>query len=253
MTEGRDGYAAGMTVTTLRRSVVALLLAAGLLSACGDDDGSASDTTLTSVPAVTTDTTDPETSDGAPAGTSDDEGDSSDTDGELARSFIRAFDGELVDGVWEIDDAGVVEFSVVDNGLELGEVVAYEDWEFRVTEEESDEIEVEFRRAEHRYAFEVEYDDGVLQIEQDLDIDPAEPGTFEIGPVGVATIAVEGGTVSLTDLEVVDEWDVAEREESDDEVEIELRRDNVKWSFEAELDNGRLEVQIDFEIEGRFP
>lgn len=233
------------------RAAVAAILAASALAACGDDDGPASETTLSSVPEVTTETTNTD-ADNRDTDSSDEDG-SADTSGDFARSLIRAFDGELIDGVWEIDDAGVVDFTVGDNGLELGEVVSYEDWEVRVTEEDPDEIEVEFRRAERRYVFEVEYDGRILEIEQDLDIAPAEPGRFEIGGAAVATIAVEGNSVILTDLEVADGWTVTDQDESDGEVEVDLRRDNVDWTFEAEIDDGELEVAIDFKIEGAFP
>lgn len=66
-------------------------------------------------------------------------------------------------------------------------------------------------------------------------------------------LAVDGGSVNLVDLSVSDGWTVTEQDTDDGEVEIELRRDNVTWELDAEVDDGQLEVEIDFEIEGRYP
>lgn len=167
-----------------------------------------------------------------------------------AAETISVDDPRLSDGIWEVGDAGTVEFTVDEGGLTLVDTIANDGWATSVDVDAADEIEVEFRRDEQEYTIEIELDDGILEIEIDLDIDPAEPGTFAIGPAATAELAVDGDAVTLVDLSVTDGWDVTERDEDDGEVDVQLRQGNVTWDFDAEVDDGRLQVQIDFEIEG---
>lgn len=236
----------------MRRTVTALAAASLLFAACSDDDDAAPPdaidllTTTTTTTDNTTSTTDGATDDEGPADGIDDPATADGT-------VIRAEDGVLTDGVWAVGEAGTVEFALSDGGLELIEVVTAEGWSSSVDESSPDEIEVDFRRGNLDHQIEIEYEDGILEIEIDLDIDPADPGTFTLGSAGAVDLAVDGGSVNLVDLSVSDGWTVTEQDTDDGEVEIELRRDNVTWELDAEVDDGQLEVEIDFEIEGRYP
>lgn len=234
-----------MSPSRTRTTIAAAAIAALVLAGCADSDDDAADPTSTTVPATPPEADGPD--DTTTTTATEDEG--PETDG----GVISASDGVLSDGVWEVGEAGTVEFAVGPEGLELIEVVANDGWSYSIDVEVAREIEVDFEQGPREYEIEIEYENGILEIEIDLDIDPAEPGTFELGPAGTATLSVSGGTVTLDDLTVSDGWSVTEQDTSDGEVEVELRRDNVRWELDAEVDDGVLEVEIDFEIEGRFP
>lgn len=224
-------------------AVVALALAA-----CSDGDEQADEPTATTAPSGEG------TGDTTTSTTVDDEAPDDEVDSDPSPDgVITAADGVLSDGIWEVGEAGTVEFALGPDGLELIDVVANDGWSVSIDENSPDEIEVDFEQGPREYEIEIEYENGILEIEIDLDIDPAEPGTFDLGPAGTATLSVDGGTVSLDDLSVADGWSVTEQDTSDGEVEIELRNGNVQWELDAEIDDGVLEVEIDFEIEGRFP
>jgi hypothetical protein len=223
---------------------IGALVAGVVLGACSDDgDASPSPGGVTlSEPAPT-----------EGAGDTPAEGGSEEGADDVAADVVRADDGVLSDGVWAVGDAGTVEFVVGDDGLELIDASAAEGWQVEIDEQSADEIEVDFTREGLEHQIEIQYEDGILEIEVDLDIDPAEPGTFEIGPAGSATLALVDGGVALDELVVADGWSVVEEDTADGDVEIELRRDAVTWELDADVDDGRLEVEIDFEIEGTYP
>lgn len=165
--------------------------------------------------------------------------------------------GELRDGVWAIGPAGEVEFRVTGpDSLELINVQANDGWDITEQEVDSDSIEVDFRRGPVSFDFEVEMDDGVLEIEIDQDIDPAQGSTFAVGEAAMVPVSVDGGRLVLGDVNIMDGWNETSREVDSDDIELDFRRDGSGffelWEFNADLDDGQLEIEIDYEIEGRF-
>lgn len=243
-----------MPASTITKAASALTIALLLLAGCADDDSDdatpPTDPTTTVPEEADAQETDGDTPDADTTTTTTPDGDAAE-DG--ASTPITADDPRLEDGVWQVGDAGTVEFAIGDGGLELIEVLANDGWQVDIDEASPDEIEVDFRSGNREYEIEIEFENGILEVEIDLDIDPADPGSFDLGPAGTAVLSVDGSSVLLDDLTVADGWTVTDQDTSDGEVEIELRRDNVSWELEAEIDDGRLEVEIDFEIEGAFP
>lgn len=155
---------------------------------------------------------------------------------------------EPQDGTWPVGDAGEVEFEAGGDSLDLVDARPESGWEVSVDERDDDEIKVDFVRDNVRWEFEVETDDGQLEIEIRQDVIPAEPGRFAVGDAGVVEVAVDGDRVELVDMRAADGWRNEIRE--DDEVEVDFRRSGARWDFEAEFDDGRLEVQIDLKVGG---
>lgn len=154
------------------------------------------------------------------------------------------------DGTWPVGDAGEVEFEADGDTVRLIDTRPAEGWEVSVDERGDDELEVDFVRDNARWEFEAEIDDGDLEIEIRQDLIPAEPGRFAVGDAGTVEIAVEDRRLRLVDVQATEGWRT-EVEEDGDEVEVDFRRSGVRWDFEAEIDDGRLEVQIDLTVEGR--
>lgn len=165
--------------------------------------------------------------------------------------------GELRDGIWAVGPAGEVEFAVAGpNRLELVEVRPTQGWEITDRSVEPDEIEIDFARGPVEIEIEIEIEGGVLEVEIDQDIDPAEPGRFDVGEAGTVNVSVEDGRIELGAVDLADGWTEVSRESDGEEIELDFRRDGdgfvETWEFDAELDGGRLEVEIDYEIEGSF-
>lgn len=246
-----------------RITALALLPTAALaLTACGGSPEQAVESgppaTLTTAGDSTTEET---TATATPTDTtSDDPGTT--TPGAVSALFGTPADvggpyGELRDGVWAVGPAGEVEFRVTGSDtIELVDVRVNDGWEITGQESDSDSIDVDYRQGPVDYQIEIEIDDGVLEIEIDQDIDPAEGGSFAIGEAGTAEVAVDNGRLVLGDVTITDGWSETSREVDDDEVELDLRREGdgffELWELQADLDDGGLDIEVDYEIEGRF-
>jgi hypothetical protein len=229
------------------RRAALLLVPVLALAACGGDDGGTSD------PIALEDSSNSADPGADPDGTGDT--DSADTDGGGQTADPQ---GEVVDasvaepGTWQVGDAGTVTFSLADGALVLDDVSPADGWDVTEQEADDDEIDVDLERDGEKYEFRVELEDGtILEVDIDHDIDDAEPGTFELGDAGSVTVSIEGDRLVLDDLTVGDGWEVATREEGDDEIEIDLVRGDQRWDVEIELDDGRLDVERDYEVRGR--
>lgn len=191
----------------------------------------------------------------APAETEDGDGDA-DGGGSTEESPAGAIDPrsdhpvEAQPGRWAIADAGFVEFGVADGGLELVDVTESEGWSARVDEDSSDEIEVDFTRDATDIQVEIERDDSALEIDIDTDIEPADTGRYELGQAGSMEFDVRDGGLVLNDVTANDGWDLRMDEETTDEVEFILTGGDERWRVEIELDDGEVELELDYRVRG---
>ena len=245
-----------------RITAIALLpVVAITLSACGG----AGDTVAGTEPAATLSiategatTTDDSTA--GSGGTADDDSSASVQMGEEVFSTgvgVGGPYGELRDGAWGVGVAGEVDFRVTGpDTLELVNIVVNDGWQVREQEVESDKIDIEFQRGTVEYTFEVEIDGGLLELEIDQDIDPADPGTFAVGEAGTVAVTVENGRVVLGENSIGDGWNEVKREVDDDDIELDYRRDGSgffeQWEIRVDREDRGLDVEVDYEIEGRF-
>jgi hypothetical protein len=159
---------------------------------------------------------------------------------------------EAVPGTWPVGDAGTVTFSIVDGALVLDDVRAADGWAADIDTQDPDEIEVDFRRDNVEWEIEIELEQGgtMLEVEIDQDIEGADPGSYDLGDAGSFSFEVDGGQLVVTDLSVADGWTLVEREEEADEIEFELGNGPRQIDVEVELDDGVIEVEIDYEVTG---
>jgi hypothetical protein len=61
---------------------------------------------------------------------------------------------------------------------------------------------------------------------------------------------VAAGELVLTALDVTDGWEVTDREEDGDEFTFELQLGEREFDVDVELDDGRVEVEIDVKVTG---
>lgn len=240
-----------------RITTIALLpIAAFVLAAC---NGTSQETTDAGPGATLSPGAVTATDDGSGTTESPESGDTAGSGDEL---FGTAADvggpyGELRDGLWSVGPAGDVEFTVTGSDtLELVQATANEGWAIAEQEVESDKVDVDFRRGPVRFQFEVEVDDGILELEIDQDIDPAQPGTFSVGEAGTVEVDVQDGRLVLGEVTLTDGWTEVKRAVEADDIELDFRREGdgffELWEFHADLDNGTLEVEVDYELEGRL-
>ena len=223
------------------------LLAAGLMIAgCAGGSDTAAQTTTQSAAGQTTvamETT-------AAMGTSE-PGAPSEAPG--PQSFGAGVD-ELRDGVWQVGDAGEVEFALSGGALSLTEVRPAQGWQHQVSDADADEIEVRFTQGDTQWKFEVELDDGALEITKKLQIRQAGGGAYQVGSAGEVSVEGDGSAVSLGEVRPSQGWSVTEQDVDSDEVEIEFRDGSGgKAQFQAESNNGGLEVEISQKREGPIP
>ncbi|MFB8386887.1 hypothetical protein ACFC3F_07085 [Microbacterium sp. NPDC055910] len=227
----------------MKRNVVSAaggLLVVGLLVAgcAGQADAPAS----TPPPATTGSTA---TQDPAPSPTPESTGTS---------STAGAVD-ELRDGTWQVGDAGEVEFSLQNGSLALVEVRPADGWQQRISDEDSDEIEVYFTRDNTRWKFEVELERGTMEISQELKITRGAGGTYPVGSAAVVAFDTDGSTLTLGSVDVSDGWAIVKQDESADDIELDFRNDGTNGSaeFEAELEDGGVDIEISQKLTGPIP
>lgn len=160
---------------------------------------------------------------------------------------------EVRDGVWAVGDAGEVEFAVENGALQLVDARPSDGWRMDIDEQAPDEIEVDFERGNVEWEIEIETDGNRLEIEIDQDIDPAEAGAYEIGNAGIVEVSLGDAGLSLIEATPNEGWDYVIDEESSEEIEVEFTSGDVKWDFDAEYDDGVLDIEIDQEIVGPVP
>lgn len=252
-------------MTARSRALLVALAAAALLAACADDGGNDTGSAGPEDPATdeapTTDGAEPDAA-GGPldgSGAADDEAPSEDaTDagddaaGDDAETDEATDAGSIAvarSGTWPVGDAGTVTFEVEGDALVLVGYEPSDGWDARVDEEDDDEIEVDFQRDDVRWEFEVELDDGQLEIEIRQDHLDAEPGAYDL-PDGGAFAFEADGDLTLASVTPGDGWEVTDQEEGSDEIEISLRATDRRLEVEVELDDGRIEIEIDYEVVG---
>jgi hypothetical protein len=184
--------------------------------------------------------------------TEDDSTDAETTGGPEAGDAIDPWTDHPIEaqpGRWAVADAGFVEFDLTDGGLVLIDVTAADGWTARVDEEDADEIEVDFVQGSISHEIEIELDDR-LEVDVRTDIEPADPGVYELGAAGSVEFAVDGGALRLVDVVVADGWQLRIDDESADEIELIVARGPERWDVEIELDDGRVELEIDYRVRG---
>jgi hypothetical protein len=241
-----------MTSWVPARVGVALAGLCLLLGACGDGDfrDDAQDVAeATDDPVARPDETDgtDETDDAGREPAPDGGEDGGPTDEVVTLETARA-----TDGTWEIGDAGTVTFRVVDDRLELLDVSPAAGWDASVDDESDRKLTVELSTDQRTYELKAERRGRRdLRIVVALDVDGAEPGPFTIGGAGTLRLDVDGDDLR-SELDVAEGWTVRKEDHDDDEVEVELRSEDLRWRVAAELDGGRIDIEADLRVEGRI-
>lgn len=252
-----------MFTTTFRRFLPALMIGALALAACGGDEPGPADSIdlegTDTADTTDTDADDTTTSDEPTQDTPDTPEEAPAADGEASDQGTSSGPGDVVDtteavaGTWPIGEAGTVTFSLTDGALTLDEVVANDGWQTNVDKEDRDEIEVDFRGDDVEWQFEAELENqgSRLKIQINQDIDDAAPGTYDLSDAGTFSFEVTNGRLALAELALAEGWTQQKLEEEDDEIEFDISSGSRQFEVQIDLgDNGRVEVDIEYEVVG---
>ena len=150
-------------------------------------------------------------------------------------------------------DAGMVSLTVAGSELSLGSVTPAEGWQH--TEDVDDDgddrdVEIDFTNGDVGIDFDAELDDQTLDVDIDLE-GPAADGsyTYPVGDAGTVTVDVSGMDVTLAETSLADGWEVTERE-SGGEVELDIvnAASSTSIDLDADIDDGRMDVNIEIEV-----
>lgn len=160
---------------------------------------------------------------------------------------------EVRDGEWAVGDAGTVTFWVRDDALVFEDVRANAGWSANVVRQLPHLLEVDLRSGTHEWEFSARYENGVLRVEIEEEVEPAGPGRYQVGDAGEVEIAVDHAGLKLVEVATAPGWRMRVDEETSKEIEIDFSAGAESWEFEAERNKrGEVEIEIEYEIEGRF-
>ena len=184
-------------------------------------------------------------------------------------------------GIFPVDEAGTVEITVGDAGLELVSATPNDGFEVSSIQTEADSIDVKFRSGSLEVEFEAELENGMLNVkvtretaedassddhtltgdhsstedstgdhsstENPTDTTPAVDmtKTYTVGDAGSVQIKVSGGNLELLDATPNAGWEITETRTEADQIKIEFRNGSEKVEFEAELDHGQLQTKTE--------
>lgn len=143
---------------------------------------------------------------------------------------------------WKIGDGGEVEVRFEEGALDLLDVRPNQGWSAEVGERSADEIEVEFLREDEEWRFDAEVADGRLEVETGQKLRDAEGGTYRLGDAGAVEIRQEGGGITLVQTRSTGNWGANVVRQDGGEVGVRFERQDERWELEAEVDDGRLQV-----------
>lgn len=161
-------------------------------------------------------------------------GDAAAEDGLQAQDFERN---------WRIGDGGEVGVRLKEGRLDLLDARPNDGWNVDVDERSGDEVKVDFTRGNEAWGFDAELDDGALEVRIRQELRDADAGTYRLGDAGAVEIRHEGESITLIQTRTTGGWS-EQVQRDDDEVEVRFDRQDERWEFEAQVDDGRLEVHI---------
>jgi hypothetical protein len=142
------------------------------------------------------------------------------------------------DGTFKVDKAGMVEFQVNDNILDLQDVSPNSGWRQRIAAQSSDDIEVHFLKGNVDWMFAVEIDPNNMEISKEQDTSQARGGMYTVADAGEVRFRSGGSSLTLVNFQTNNGWKITKREVSSDDIEIGFRQSRATAEFGAELDDG---------------
>jgi hypothetical protein len=109
-------------------------------------------------------------------------------------------------------------------------------------------VQVDLTRDDVRWEFEAETDDGRLEVDVRKDHLDARADTYDMTGAGSFTFSRNNGALTMDSIDLDDVWSLTEREDDSDTLEFEARDGDREVDVEVELDDGRIEVEVDYSV-----
>jgi len=145
---------------------------------------------------------------------------------------------------WKIGDGGEVEVRFENGALELLDARPNKDWDVAVEERSANEIEVGFSRGGEGWKFEADVKDGRLKVQTRQELRDADAGTYRLGDAGAVEVRQEGGGITLVQTQSTGGWSANVVQQDGEEAEVRFDRRDDRWTLEAEIEDGRLELGV---------
>lgn len=158
-----------------------------------------------------------------------------------------------IDGQYDVAAGGaaLVRMEVAGAALTVLENTPADGWQLVEDDRDVDEAQLTYLRGADVVELDADIDDGRFETDLQMESFPvAGPVTYQVADAGNVTIEVVNNRVMLVGQEAAPGWiaTVDERELSDGEVEIRFRSEATPGAvsdFDAQIDDGRLDVDID--------
>jgi hypothetical protein len=156
---------------------------------------------------------------------------------------------------FDVLNAGRVVLEVGAGAVRLVEATAADGWTISGQEQESGEVEVDFSSDSEIVEFKAEWEDGGLELKVETrtstlpttvtsSVVDTEARVYRVGDAGTVTL-LAGPPLQLVGVQPHAGWTFSIEDETGREVEVYFLNDGEKYEFEAEWDDGRLEIEID--------
>lgn len=161
---------------------------------------------------------------------------------------------EIRDGVWDVGDAGQVEFRVSGGRLELTAAHPASGWQQEAPVKQADQIEVRFTQPAGRiWTFRVQVTGSTMQITKGQTIPKAAPGSYPVGAAGVVGLVSSGSELKLGTVTPEAGWSVAKQQSSPTSISVSLKRDGGTAQFTASRSGTDVTVTTSQQLSGPVP
>lgn len=143
----------------------------------------------------------------------------------------------------EVRDAGDVVVDMSPESVSLVEIRPAPGWSHTLEEQDPDELEVRFTSGAARIDFEVEREHGHTELAVCSRLG-GRVRPYDVGDAGQVTFSADGDELLLGEVTPAAGWTAEVISDRGEELEVEFRSDRRTMDFEAELDDGDLEVEV---------
>jgi hypothetical protein len=162
---------------------------------------------------------------------------------------------EIRDGVWDVGDAGQVQFSVSQGQLQLMSSTPASGWQkAQPPVQQPNAIEVDFGQGlGTTWTFRAQLSGSQLQITKQQTIVKAADGSYPVGAAGSVSFIGSGSQLKLTNVSPEGGWSVAQQQSSPTSILVSLKQGAGTAQFSATTSGTDVTVTTSQQLSGPVP
>ncbi|HET8594947.1 MAG TPA: hypothetical protein VFM07_06845, partial [Intrasporangium sp.] len=162
---------------------------------------------------------------------------------------------EIRDGVWDVGDAGQVQFSVRQGQLRLMSSTPASGWQkAQPPVQQPNAIEVDFTQGtDTTWTFRAQLSGSQLQITKQLTILKAADGSYPVGGAGSVSFIGSGSQLKLTNVSPEAGWSVAQQQSSPTSIVVSFKQGAGTAQFTATTSGTDVTVTTSQQLSGPVP